>query len=121
MCNEKDAITAYLEKWELYMDVFRLGNFVEIADPVIANHRLILLVDNGRGFSYPIIMPWTEKKDPEPADIVRFMKETDEKLDPAKTADSGNPAAEHLVNNGEQIAAAGFARHLRALGILAGL
>jgi len=71
--TRSDAIAHYLNEEELFLDIYRLGDFAEIVDEQTANHRIILLVDNKRGFSYPIVMPMAEQKDPTDLDIVLFM------------------------------------------------
>ena len=114
--TRSDAIAHYLNEEELFLDIYRLGDFAEIVDEQTANHRIILLVDNKRGFSYPIVMPMAEQKDPTDLDIVLFMnKMKDERASFYAANPSATSLPVHLFNNNESIDCSRISDYLPAL------
>lgn len=114
--TRSDAIAHYLNEEELFLDIYRLGDFAEIVDEQTANHRIILLVDNKRGFSYPIVMPMAEQKDPTDLDIVLFMnKMKDERASFYAAKSSATSLPVHLFNNNESIDCSRISDFLPAL------
>lgn len=67
-------IDAYLFRYDLDINNFRLGDYSGVDDELTSNYRLIELINYRDDYFYTFVMPWRLPQGPDEMEVIQYLK-----------------------------------------------